>query len=170
MTFKIGSSLLLLLLLSLLLLTACDLASQSTTSVPTATVDSASLVEGTRQAIDRLTPENHTPTPSITPTPYQFSIVPSPTSICETTLRTRLILQERGQVLDDDPRQLRMRSEPGTDKAIVAQIPINAVFLVLEGPVCEEQYAWFLVRYRDKEGWIAEGDNEQYYVQPYLPG
>jgi hypothetical protein len=63
-----------------------------------------------------------------------------------------------------------MRESAGTDAKIVAQIPINNTFLVLEGPVCAEKYAWFYVRYRNQEGWIAEGDAKLYYVEPYLPG
>jgi uncharacterized protein YraI len=73
-------------------------------------------------------------------------------------------------VLDDDDRDLRMRAGPGTTYEIVAQIEVNQVFLVLDGPQCAEGYTWFLIRYRGNEGWIAEGSSEGYFVEPYLPG
>jgi hypothetical protein len=109
-------------------------------------------------------------TPTDTPTPFSFPAAVQREPTCPDAPVTRLILQERGRVLDDDPRALRMRSNPGTENPIVAQIPIGGVFLVLEGPVCGEAYAWYRVRYRGTEGWVAEGDSEQYYVEPYLPG
>lgn len=110
------------------------------------------------------------PTPDWTVTPFQFPAAIPPTPICEGALRSRLILYERGRVLDDDDRALRMRSGPGTSYEIVAQIRVNQVFLVLEGPRCGEGYTWFLIQYRGVEGWIAEGSSDGYFVEPYLPG
>jgi hypothetical protein len=111
-----------------------------------------------------------TPTQVTTPTPFVFPVAVPATPVCPEAPRTRLIIQERGRVMDDDPRALRMRSGPGTGNDIIDQLPINSVFLVLEGPVCGEDYAWWRVRHRNKEGWIAEGEPNYYYVEPYLPG
>ncbi len=104
-------------------------------------------------------------TPFIMPTPP-----PLPTSLCNGTPRQQLILQERGIVLPDDPRPVNMRREPGTDSPVVERIPVRGLFYVLEGPICEGDYAWFKVDYQGIEGWIAEGDQTSYYVAPYLPG
>jgi hypothetical protein len=106
-----------------------------------------------------------TSTPFFFPTPP-----PSPTPFCAGAPRRRLILQERGQVLPDDPRPVNLRSDPGTDNDVLAQIPVKALFFVLDGPVCEGEYTWFKVRYRGREGWLAEGDLTSYYVEPYFPG
>lgn len=100
----------------------------------------------------------------------QPTVPPTPTPVCPGAPRTRLILQERAWVLPDDPRPVNMRSQPGTGNTLVVQIPIKAVFFVLDGPTCLDDYAWFQVRYNNKTGWVAEGDLTSYYVEPYLPG
>jgi Bacterial SH3 domain len=95
---------------------------------------------------------------------------PSPTAVCPGAPRGRLILRERGRVLPDDPRPINLRSAPGTSNTVLVQIPIRAVFYVLEGPTCADNFAWYKIRYLGREGWIAEGDLSSYYVEPYLPG
>lgn len=106
------------------------------------------------------------PTPPRTPSP-----------ICDDAPASRLIVGERARVLSDDPRPLNLRMRPEREAAattVIAQIPIGALFYVLEGPVCAEQFAWFQVAYRDGDkttiGWIAEGQNASYFVEPYPPG
>lgn len=110
------------------------------------------------------TPAPPTRTPFVMPTPP-----PAPTSECENTPRPRLVNGERGRVLDDDPRPVRIRSLPSVQSDIVASIPADGVFFVIEGPRCEEGYAWYFVRYQRIEGWIAEGDPTSYFVEPYPP-
>lgn len=110
-------------------------------------------------------------TPSVTPTLYIMPTPPpSPTPICPGAPKEHLILQERGRVLPDDPRPINMRSAAGTDNTVLVQIPIRSLFYVLEGPVCADDFAWYKIRYKGREGWIAEGDLTSYYVEPYLPG
>jgi hypothetical protein len=106
-----------------------------------------------------------TPTLYVMPTPP-----PKSPPFCPGAPKERLILQERGRVLPDDPRPINMRSEPGVDNDVLVQIPIRAVFYVLEGPLCEGDFTWYKIRYLGREGWIAEGDLTSYYVEPYLPG
>lgn len=149
-----------------LLNTACVSGSRltSTPTVPVPATASATL--------DALHPTDTAAlTPTESATAFIFSNRVQPRErFCPDAPATRLILQERGRVTDEDDRALRMRESPGTDNPIVAQIPVGGVFFVLEGAVCEEVYAWYRVRYRGDEGWIAEGDLEVYYVEPYLPG
>ena len=49
---------------------------------------------------------------------------------------------------------------------------MGEIFYALAGPVCDQSYAWFRgqVEYKGIVGWIAEGDNDSYYVEPYPPG
>jgi hypothetical protein len=104
-----------------------------------------------------------TETPFIMPT-----LPPAESPACDGAPPTRLILNARGRVLPDDPRPVNLRSDPGTDNRTVTSIPIMEIFYVLEGPVCNGEYAWFKIQYRNHEGWIAEGDLTSYYVEPYL--
>lgn len=92
---------------------------------------------------------------------------PTPAAHCPDAPRERLVVGERGHVLPDDPRPVNVRAAAGTENRIVTTIPINGVFMVLDGPVCEDDYSWYKVRYRETEGWLAEGDLTSYYVAPY---
>lgn len=111
-----------------------------------------------------------TPTPPVTPTSFVFPAAIQPTPVCSGAPRPRLIIHERGRVTDEDEDDLRLRNGPGTSNNILTNLKVHNVFLVLEGPVCSEQYLWWRVRYRTYEGWIAEGEEDYYYVEPYLPG
>lgn len=94
----------------------------------------------------------------------------TPVGNCRGAPRIRLIVQERGQVVEDSAERLNMRDGPGTDYDIITRIEPGETFFVLAGPECADAYAWFRVRYGNREGWLAEGDPQEYYVQPYLPG
>ncbi len=152
-----------LLLLMLLAAAACN-----STAAPAAAPTASPAAADTPTASER-EPEPATPTATafIMPT-----LPPSPTPICPGAPRTRLLLDERGRVLADDPRPINLRAEP--DGPIITGIPIRQTFYVLEGPVCTQDgdraYAWYKVRYERYEGWIAEGDLTSYYTEPYLPG
>ena len=115
-----------------------------------------------------------TPTPVrvITDTPVATAFVmptppPAPTASCAGAPRERLVIGERGRVLPDDPRNVNVRRLPGVDNGLVTVIPINALFMVLDGPVCAGGFEWYKVHYREATGWIAEGDLTSYYVEPY---
>jgi hypothetical protein len=84
----------------------------------------------------------------------------------------RLILNERGRVLPDDPRPLNLRNGAGIgdDIRVIRTIAIRTIFYVLEGPVCADGFLWYRVEFTGGNGWIAEGDDTSYYVEPYFPG
>lgn len=105
----------------------------------------------------------------------QFGL-PVPTSLppytdpesCPGTLPSLLYVGVRGQVADDDARALNVRSQPNRNAALVGQIPPGQTFQVLAGPTCADGIAWFQVIYgiNAVQGWIAEGLDERYFVQP----
>jgi hypothetical protein len=103
-------------------------------------------------------------TPFVMPTP-----LPLAAPVCPAAPRTRLILNQRARVLPDDPRPINLRGGPGTSNNTITSITILEIFFVLNGPVCNGDYAWYEVQYGDYRGWIAEGDLSSYYVEPYLP-
>lgn len=149
------------------ILTACDATSDNpptNNSIDIPTVDTAD----TSQGLSPIT--TSTPLPTRTPM-GAIRLEASPTLACNGEVpRTRLIIGERGRVLDDDDRPLNVREGAGTDNDILGILEILQVFDVLEGPRCEGGYAWYFVRGNGLEGWIAEGDFSSYYVEPYLPG
>jgi len=91
---------------------------------------------------------------------------------CTDAPPTRMIVRERGQVMDDDIRPLNVRSGPSTDYRILGRLEVLDVFRVEQGPECGNGYVWYLVESvaGDLRGWVAEGDFTQYYIEPYLPG
>jgi hypothetical protein len=102
------------------------------------------------------------------------TVSPTPTIIrvgdCPTAPRSRLILQERGRVTDENDDRLRIRSGPGIEYDQLILMNPRDLFFVLGGPTCADGYAWYRVRHGRIEGWVAEGDDEGYFAEPYLPG
>ncbi|GAB4511611.1 MAG: hypothetical protein OHK0046_09940 [Anaerolineae bacterium] len=113
-------------------------------------------------------------TPTFSPlaiTPFVQAAAAPPTPACVNVPQTRLIVEERGMVSDEDENVLNVRQEPGTEGTkILGVLEVYDTFLVREGPRCADGYAWFRVEGLKVNGWIAEGDFDVYYVEPYLAG
>ena len=91
--------------------------------------------------------------------------------LCGGVLESILVVGERGRVtLTDDGKWLNLRTGPGTDFNVIAQMAPLHDFLVLDGVRCSGPYAWYQVDYRGIVGWIAEGFEGQYFAAPWLPG
>jgi hypothetical protein len=97
---------------------------------------------------------------------------------CRNTQPSILVLGQRGRVArTGDPAPLRIRAGPDTTHDELTTIPVGGLFYVFAGPECSPLYAWYRVEYRDLlgdepeviEGWIAEGDAANYFVEPYPP-
>lgn len=81
----------------------------------------------------------------------------------------------RREIPEDDkstptaPAPINIRNEPGLQNTVVIfRADHGTDFLVLDGPVCADRYAWWKVQSDDGSlnGWIAEGDLKQPYVVP----
>lgn len=95
----------------------------------------------------------------------------TPHIYCEDAPESFLVIAERGRVTKTDGDEtLNLRSGPGTDYEILVQIEPLETFYVLDGVQCSGGYAWFQIDYKGDVGWIAEGDEDQYYAEPYLTG
>ncbi|MEM6284098.1 MAG: SH3 domain-containing protein [Chloroflexota bacterium] len=157
---------------------ACNGMIPAPTITPSATSRTESAVLLVPTLLPTETPEpTATPPPSATPEPFTFPpTVTAPPSACEEAPRpTRLILQERGVVVEDDgaergDERVNIREGPSTQNPVIGQLDIGDVFVVMDGPECSVQYAWFQIQFGETVGWIAEGDLEAYYVAPYFPG
>lgn len=109
------------------------------------------------------------PTVSSSPLVTTSPIPRNTTFACPGAPPTRLIVQERGMVTRNNQR-LNLRAGPGTDYDILTSLQPGTLFMVLDGPDCVENYTWFRVRYAQQFGWIAEGDADFYYAEPFFPG
>lgn len=121
-----------------------------------------------------------TPLPTLTPTntlqptdvPTVIAVAtrrPPPPPPCPGARISRLLPGEKGFVLFDDSRSVNVRRGAGTQFEIRDQLNVGEDFDVLEGPRCVGPYAWYRVSYRNgiAEGWIAEGDQNGYFVAPF---
>lgn len=144
----------------LLILAACN----TPTRTPTRIAPGLTVVPDASPTLD----ESDSPTSVLIP-----SATPPRIQDCPAAPPSQLIVQERGQVTNNND-SVNMRRGPGIDYEVVTRIEAGQIFMVLDGPACAGDYTWFRVRYDAGdvfyEGWIAEGDFDQYYVIPYLPG
>ena len=161
------------LILLSMLLAACNMPGFSTepTLTPTNAPTEVAQVTSPTDAPTVVAEETLEPgvIPTRTSTPEFELAVATPT--CGGAPIQRLIVQERGMVTENG-RDLNVRPEAGTsnDNDPLGKLDEGEVFFVLEGPICSGSYAWFKIRSTRFEGWIAEGDNVEYYTAPYLPG
>jgi WD40 repeat protein len=83
-------------------------------------------------------------------------------------IRTRLAPDIEARVTPGSPNNLR--AEPSTSAALIGEIPAGATFRVISGPTCDaEGNVWWQVTYGELNGWTAEGNGDQYYVEPLPP-
>ena len=62
-----------------------------------------------------------------------------------------------------------MHAEPTTSSAIVQEIAEGTEFNVTDGPQCADGYTWWKLQFADgSSGWSAEGNDQSYFLEPYL--
>ena len=60
----------------------------------------------------------------------------------------------------------RLRSNPDTGADVITQVRQNHQFILITGPECADGYTWWYIDYGAFEGWTAEGDDEEYFIEP----
>ena len=58
---------------------------------------------------------------------------------------------------------------PSVSSPRVFGMPEGAIFMVIDGPVCSDGFAWWEVEYDRQTGWTAEGNNTDYWLQSLAP-
>jgi alpha-2-macroglobulin len=97
-----------------------------------------------------------------------FNAPVSPAAItCEGALSTRFNVGMRGLVSPSDPTPLNVRATPERRGSLIAQIPPPTTFDVIGGPTCADSIIWWQIRTQDGvTGWVAEGTNGSYFIDP----
>lgn len=151
---------------ALLMLSACsDGADAVATPAPQETAIPSATPVPTRPTATR------TPMPALTLVPaVTEGIPPRLIETCRGAPETQLIVGERGRVNDEDESPLNVRTGPSTEFRILGRLEVRTLFTVIDGPVCGGVYTWYEVESNGLSGWIAEGDTQQYYAEPYFPG
>jgi len=80
----------------------------------------------------------------------------------------RLTPGSTGRITLDPPLASRVRSLPSTSGEVVGQLQPGETFTVLSGPVCDtaNRWRWWLVSNERIEGWVAEGPEGEYWMEP----
>lgn len=88
-------------------------------------------------------------------------------ALCPGAQAPRLAPGEQGRVTLDPPLPSRVRAAPHTGGEYLDQLPPGRVFSTVSGPICDDAKRWWwLVRSGDLEGWVAEGADGAYYLEP----
>ncbi len=109
------------------------------------------------------------PTTTVTPLP---SLATATVDACSTvSLPSRLKIGQAGQVVFNTSAPsipVNVRKEPSIDAPRIGRLAQGVSFMVIDGPTCTEDVVWLKVQYGDNkaEGWLAEGQNGVYFVEP----
>ena len=90
---------------------------------------------------------------------------PPPPSSCGNSLPTRLSTGSEATVV---VFQVTLRTQPGLSADQVNFLARDRVVQVLQGPECVNGSWWWKVNNEELgyEGWVAEGDKDNYYLEP----
>ncbi len=106
------------------------------------------------------------PSVLITPPPDVVLTLPPAAMACPGAPPLRLTVGQAARVTFTNGTPLRVRTTPGG--AVITQIPEGTVVQVIGGPQCQGQYAWWQIQLDDgTQGWSAEGDMQDYYLEPW---
>lgn len=86
---------------------------------------------------------------------------------CGGALPSRMRVGFEGRITA--PNGANLRASPSVAASLVGGIPQDAVFMVLDGPVCADGFAWWEVRYRRFTGWAAESNTTDYWMVSLAP-
>jgi hypothetical protein len=89
-------------------------------------------------------------------------------AVCPEALPTRLSIGIYAYVIPQPPIPSRIRLGPGLGFAAKALAQPGQVMRILDGPMCTRGQVWWKVdlKFRDINGWIAEGSIDQYWLAP----
>ncbi len=95
-------------------------------------------------------------------------LIAPPQIDCGVAPPARLSVNGSARVTFTDGTALNVRTAPGGE--FLMQIPEGFTVQVVDGPVCQNDFLWWDLRFESEGvtvgGWAAEGDNEDYYLEP----
>lgn len=100
-----------------------------------------------------------------------YKPVGAQTDPCAGLVTPRLLVGATGRIMVDDGIGLVLRDAPSTTSQVIVTLREGAIFTALELPTCADGLVWLRVRLADgREGYLAEGGADRYYVEPYEVG
>lgn len=95
------------------------------------------------------------------------SVQAQATATCPNLLPSRLTIGEQARVIILGGSNLR--ATPGTTSFLLNIVPTDAVVQIVDGPFCGLSFAWWQIEYANQRGWVAEGADGQYWLEPFDP-
>lgn len=106
--------------------------------------------------------------PPVTVQPAGPNDIAPPVQSCPGAPPARLAVGEQARVTFTNGTPLNIRANPGGNQ--LAQIDEGTVVDVIGGPQCQGEYTWWqisVVQGAAVNGWAAEGDLNDYYLEPW---
>ena len=106
-------------------------------------------------------------TPTVTPLPTVIPPTATPLpgrEVCPGALLSRLAIGQGAQVAAGTPSPIR--AAPATTSTILTQIDPGQPVRVVGGPECGEELVWWQVDYQMLVGWMPEGHDAIYWLEP----
>lgn len=155
----------------MLFLSACGSTESASTLTPSITQDQTPARTPTAFPTAQLSPTSTLP-PLNQIAVRPLTPFPTLSRACEDSANNRMIIGERGRVVLQGTSPLNIRADAGTEGRILGRLEVGDVFRVLDGVECRNGFAWYLIERIDGglRGWVAEGGNGFYYIEPYLTG
>jgi hypothetical protein len=82
---------------------------------------------------------------------------------CNGIQNTNLEAASFGRVIT--PVGVKLRDEPSLQARQIGGIAENEIFVALTGPVCHQDYEWWLVNHYGAVGWITGADTQEYWLE-----
>lgn len=91
-----------------------------------------------------------------------------PNQVCPNAQPTRLKLNGFAYLSYDPFLPNRIRIGPGVNYDAKGLIQPGEVMQLVSGPICSGESVWWkiVVKFTDENGWIAEADSQQYWLEP----
>lgn len=101
------------------------------------------------------------------PTPDNFA--------CPDAPRTRLAVGDTARITFTDGTSTFLRSKPESGGNVIDKLPEGTEFEIISGPICyprpgrNDAYIYWEISVpsRNIKGWVAEGDSQNYYIEPW---
>jgi hypothetical protein len=107
------------------------------------------------------------PTVAITEAPTAEPEAERPWKPCDDAPESQLRVGDQAYVGYEPPECNRVRKDPDKNTGeIIGTICPGEEVQILEGPVCNNNWVWWLVKAKDRdlEGWTVEGDQANYWL------
>jgi hypothetical protein len=106
------------------------------------------------------------PPPRVLPTNTPVATaIPVGQAVCEGAMNTRLRAGIQGRVRADG-LTVNLRSQPTASAQRLAQMAPGDTFALVGGPQCAESLVWWQITFGALNGWVAEGANGFYWIEP----